>query len=302
MMRNRLYSLIFVAGSTLTIILCAPFSRPLYAQAPGSIGGIVVDSTTAAIPGADLSLRDIGTGQVRKTVASAEGYFEFPDLPAHQFSLTISANGFQQFVYDSLTLEVGQRLDLKPVLQVGNVKEIVQVSGTPPPVSTSDSSVSQLVDSERIEDLPLNGRNALDLIALSPGVVSTGAYGQFGAMQDSFYIAGGRGVDTNFVLDGGYNINTFYDNANDYPNPDALQEFRVGTRSYDAEYGRGSSEITAVTKSGTNAFHGSLFEFLRNDALDSRPFFSPVVSPFKRNQYGHANVEFTAGAHLFTRL
>lgn len=278
--------MMFVVGIALAVILQAQFSGLLYAQGLGSIDGVIVDSTAAAVPSASIRLTDIGTGQVREAATSGEGYFDFPDLPPHQYSLTISAKGFQQFVYKSLALEVGQRLSLKPILQVGSVREVVEVTGTPPPVTTVSSSVSQQVDSERIDRLPLNGRNALQLVGLTPGALYVGTLGQFGATQVSFVVGGGRQVDMNFNLDGGINVNGFYNMANDYPNPDALQEFRVSQREYDADAGRGDNQVAAVTKSGTNELHGSAFEFLRNTSLDSRPFFANEVSVYKRNQYG----------------
>ena len=166
------------------------------------------------------------------------------------------------------------------------MNESVEVSGTPPPVTTASSSVSQLVDSKRIEELPLNGRNALQLVSLVPGVVSTGTAGQFGATLITFSSSGGRNIDMNFTLDGAFNMNSFYAIPNEYPNPDALQEFAVSSRNYSAAFGRGTTSVSAVTKSGSNEFHGSAFEFLRNTDFDSRPFFASRRSTFKRNQYG----------------
>ena len=118
-----------------------------------------------------------------------------------------------------LVLTVGQQMTVRPKLEIGSVSETVEVQGTPPPVVTSSSSVSQLVDSKRIEQLPLNGRNALQLVALLPGVVNAGTGGQFGATQSTFSTSGGRNIDMNFTLDGGYNMNSFYSIANEYPNP-----------------------------------------------------------------------------------
>ncbi|WP_031497116.1 TonB-dependent receptor [Bryobacter aggregatus] len=258
----------------------------LLAQVNGSINGTVTDSTQAALPGANLVLRNTQTGETRHTQSSAEGFFNFIDLPRGEYSINVTAQGFRELHLGPLQLTVGQQLTVRPKLEIGSVSETVEVEGTPPPVVTSTSSVSQLMDSKRIEQLPLNGRNALQLVALLPGVVNAGTGGQFGATQSTFSTSGGRNIDMNFTLDGGYNMNSFYSIANEYPNPDALQEFTTTTRNYSAAFGRGTSSVSAVTRSGTNEFHGSAFEFIRNTQLDARYFFAAKRADFKRNQYG----------------
>ena len=222
------------------------------AQTTGSVNGTVLDGQGAALPGAELVLTNVGTGQTRKLTSSAEGYFLFGDLAPAGYRLKVSATGFKELTLDSLTLNVGQQRTVRPVLEVGSLSEKIEVSSTLAPVTTSTSSVSQVVDSQRIERLPLNGRNALQLVALVPGVVQTGRMGQFGATQLSFEISGGRNIDMNYSLDGGFNMNTFYNSAGDYPNPDALQEFSVSTRTVSAVFGRGTAAVSATTKSGTN--------------------------------------------------
>jgi len=274
--------------NTLWYAMALAFATALtvYPQSMGSINGAVLDSTQAVIPDAEVVLVNIDTHETRQVRSSREGYFNLVDLGSGRYSLRITAGGFKAFVQEPLVLTVGQNMTVHPVLQVGAVSESVEVSGVAAPVTTSSSSVSHLVDSQRIEQLPLNGRNALQLVSLTPGVVTLAAGGQWGAMQTTFSASGGRSVDMNFSLDGGFNMNPFYDIANSYPNPDTLQEFAVSTRQYSAAFGRGSSSVSAVTKSGTNQFHGSAFEFLRNDKLDSRAFFAPSRPVFKRNQYG----------------
>ncbi len=261
-------------------------AQPVMAQTSGSISGVVVDPSGGVVPGAQLELTHVATARSQQRGSGADGYFTFTDLPIGRYSLRIMAEGFRQLDLDGLTLTVGQQMTVRPELTLGQLTDIIEVSSTPPPVTTSTSTVSHLVDSQRIDRLPLNGRNALQLIALVPGVVQRGRLGQFGATQLSFEVAGGRQVDMNFNLDGGINMNAFYNNANDYPNPDALQEFTVSTRTYTAAFGRGVNQVSAVTKSGTNEIHGSLFEFIRNTKLDARDFFAAERSEFKRNQYG----------------
>jgi hypothetical protein len=256
------------------------------AQTAGSIGGIVVDRSGAVVPGARVELTTTDTGQSRVNIAGSDGHFVFPDLLPGRYQARVTAGGFSDLLLRDLILTVGQQMTLHPTLNVRSISEAIEVSGTPPPVATETSSVSHLVDSQRIDRLPLNGRNALQLVSLVPGVLNTADIGQFGATQVSFSVGGARAVEMNFNLDGGANLNTFYNEANEYPNPDALQEFAVSSRSYTAAAGRGLSQVTAVTKSGTNRFHGSLFEFLRNTDFDARPFFAANRSPFKRNQYG----------------
>jgi hypothetical protein len=256
------------------------------AQTYGSINGTVTDSTGSAVPGAALSITSMATGETRQTTSSAEGYFTFIDLPRGEYTLAVTSQGFRELKIGPVMLTVGQQMTVHPRLEIGTVSEAIEVQGTPPPVVTATSSVSQLVDTKRIEQLPLNGRNALQLIALLPGVVNAGSAGQMGATQVTFSTSGGRNIDMNFTLDGGYNMNSFYSIANEYPNPDALQEFSTTTRNYSAAFGRGTSSVSAVTRSGTNKLHGSAFEFLRNTQLDARSFFSARRADFKRNQYG----------------
>ncbi len=256
------------------------------AQTSGSINGTVTDASQAIVPDAQLTLTNAGTGESREVRSSREGYFTIVDLSPGSYNLRVTAPGFKSLVQGPLVLTVGQQLTVRLMLQVGVVSESVEVLGTPPPVTTYSSSVSQLVDSRRIMELPLNGRNALQLVSLAPGVISGGTAGQFGATQVTFNVSGGRNIDVNFMLDGGQNMNSFYDIANSYPNPDTLQEFAVSTRQYSAAFGRGTASVTAVSKSGTNEFHGSAFEFVRNTVLDARSFFANSRSIFKRNQYG----------------
>ena len=259
---------------------------PAGAQVTGSINGTVVDASQSAVAGAAVALTNTQTGEARHVLSSYQGYFNFTDLARGEYTIKVTASGFRELVIGPVLLTVGQQMTVHPALDVGSVRDIVEVSASPPPVTTSTSSVSQLVDSKRIEQLPLNGRNALQLVSLLPGVISAGNAGQFGATQTTFSTSGGRNIDMNFSLDGGINMNPFYAIANEYPNPDALEEFSATSRNYSAAFGRGDSGVTAVTRSGTNQFHGTLFEFLRNTDLDSRPFFAASRSVFQRNQYG----------------
>ena len=175
----------------------------------GVIDGTVLDTAHAVVAKASVEVLNRQTGQSRSVTSSAAGYFQFPDLQPGQYSVRINVSGFKSLVLEPLTLTVGQRMTLRPVLEVGSVSESVEVSGTPPPVTTANSSISQVVDTQRISELPLNGRNALQLVSLAPGVVSTGTGGQFGATQQTFSASGGRNIDMNFTLDVAFNMTSF---------------------------------------------------------------------------------------------
>lgn len=269
-----------------TLLILAAAVLPLFGQVGAVLDGTVQDDTAAVIPSAGLILRNVATGETRTGTASAEGYFRFVELRPGQYNLTVKASGFTELSLDNLELTIGQHMTVRPVLRVGGVAEKIEVVATPPPVTTSSSSIAHLVDSRRIEELPLNGRNPLQLVSLVPGVIGAGEAGQFGVRQSTFRVNGGRASDMNFSLDGGINMNSYYSIASEYPNPDALQEFSVNTRTYSATLSTGTSSVAAITRSGTNEFHGAAFEFLRNTSLDARSFFAAERPDFKRNQFG----------------
>lgn len=277
---NRTLFQIVLASTFLTAI-------PAMAQtAAASLNGTVLDSSGAGVPNASLTLVNADTAQMREISSSTEGYFNFPDLASGRYTLRVKSQGFKELQIGNLVLTVGRQLTVRPVMELGLVSETVEVKSVAETVITSTAAIGTLVDTKRIQELPLNGRNALQLVALVPGVVEAGNTGQYGATQVSFRSSGGRTADLNYSLDGAINMNHFYDSAVDYPNPDALQEFQVSNRTISAAFGRGVAAISAVTKSGTQQFHGSAFEYVRNMDFDSRQFFSKVVSEFKRNQYG----------------
>jgi hypothetical protein len=256
------------------------------AQGTGSISGTVVDASQAVLAGSQVTLTNTGTSQVRATTSSEQGLFEFPDLPPGDYKVSVTKAGFKVWDQSSITLAVSQHITLYPQLQVGAATEQIEITAQAAFLTTDNSALSGVVESQQIEQLPLNGRNALQLEALEPGIVSTGTSGQFGAVQVSFTSSGGRDIDTNYTLDGGINVDPFYAISNNYPNPDALQEFSVSSRNYSARFGRGSTDVSAVTRSGTNTLHGSLFEFMRTTDLDATPFFSTAIPAFHRNQFG----------------
>src|SRR5207245_469631 len=251
------------------------------------IGGVVSDPTGAVVASAEVALTEVTTGAVRKMQTSTEGAYVFLDLPPGTYPLQATAQGFNSFSQSGITVQVGHAITLNVAMEVGSISESVTVAGEAALVNTQSSTVQHTVDSARITELPLNGRNVLQLQALLPGVVANGTSGQFGQTNPVFVINGARSLMVNYMLDGATNLTSFWNVPNDYPNPDALQEFTARTHSYSAVYGRnGGAVVEAATRSGTNQFHGSAFEFVRNDTLDARSFFAPKAPPFKRNQYG----------------
>jgi hypothetical protein len=273
--------------SSLTLFLL--FVGTSLAQGTASISGTAVDSSQAAVAGSRILLTNVDTGLTRTSTTSDQGFYVFTDLTPGNYTLKAEKTGFKSWEQTSINLTVGRSLTINPQFVVGSTTEQVEVTEAPPLITTSGSNISQVVDSLQIQELPLNGRNALQLVSLAPGVVSTGTAGQFGATQVTFASSGGRDIDTNYSLDGGINIDAFYGIANEYPNPDALQEFAVSSRNYSAKSGRGSTDVSAVTRSGTNSLHGSLYEFLRNTSLDAKPYFTSPGSAtpnFHRNQFG----------------
>jgi len=257
-----------------------------------SVEGIVLDPAGATVPGAKLRATDTATGLEARAVTGADGRYSFPSLPpGGPYTITIEAAGFNTEERTGITLLVNQNLRLDFTLKIGSTTETVEVSGAAPLVESTTASMGQVITSDRIVDLPLNQRNAYSLIFLAPGVQGSVS---FTYNSDNFSINGGRPGSTDILVDG---IPSAPNLANPivgiavFPPVDAVQEFKVQTSMYSAEFGRsGSGIINLIYKSGTNQFHGSAYEFLRNSDLDSNSFYSnkngtPLPS-FKRSQFG----------------
>jgi len=252
----------------------------------GTISGEVKDPSGAVVAGAKVELVDQQTGSRRSSVADGSGFFIIPAVPAGIYTLTMETSGFKTLKQRDIRLEVNQNLTIPISLEVGQVNESVSVTVAVGQVDTVASSVKEVVDETRVRELPLNGRNVLQLQQLVNGAVFVGS-GDQDANTPAFQVNGGTGASNNYTLDGGQHSDSFFNSAINFPNPDAIQEFSIQTSSYSAEYGRNrGATVNAVTRSGSNSFHGSVFEFLRNDRLDARNFFSAKAPPFKRNQFG----------------
>ena len=270
------------------------------AQNSGSITGTVRDATGAVVPGAQVILSDSQKGISLKTTTNSGGDYLLAGLPTGTFDLSITSKGFQRYEATGIILQVAQKARVDAVLQLGAVTSEITVQGSQvAQVETQSSELSGVVTGKEISQIVLNGRNFTQLVTLQPGVSNQtgqdeGTVGVAGNVSMS--INGGRTEYNNWEIDGGDNMdNGSNGTLNVYPNIDSIAEVRVLTSNYGAQYGRNASgTIETVTKSGTKAFHGDLFEFLRNDDFNARNFFQSTVPEYKKNDFG-----FTIGGPVY---
>ncbi len=277
-------------------------------ETTGAITGIVRDTTGAVVPDASVTIRNLGTGAERKLTTGSQGSFDATLLPVGAYEVAVEKTGFKRSVTGNIQLSVNDRLALAITLEVGSVTETATVTAPVPMLETENATLSGLVDSHKVADLPLNGRNFAQLINLEAGV-SLNNNGNEGSGQ---FINGARGTGNNFLLDGGDLNDPVLPNGSaagvtgaftgtspgiNAVSVDAVAEFRVITSNADAEFGRNSGgQINVITKSGTNQFHGDVFEFARNRAFDARSFFDTnmafqrdgkaIAPPFTQNNFG----------------
>ncbi|MGA2988128.1 MAG: TonB-dependent receptor [Terriglobia bacterium] len=287
-MKKCIGSLLFLAAFVL--LANCPFA---HAQAVGTITGIVTDPSGAVIAGAKVIATRVETGVVQSTVTTSAGTYTIPSLVVGTYNVTAEAQGFKSGTATGIALDVSQTRAVDFKLVLSNVMETVEVNAAPPLLNTTDATLAQVVSTEQVENLPLNGRNIEGLMTMQPGVVGyNGA--NMGWMSAELSGNGNRGETSVGTLDGA--------DASDAEmgtlqftnfNLDAIAEFKVQQNNYSAQYGQGAGTITQiVSKSGTNQFHGSLFEFVRNNAFDARNFFANgpgsagIVPPFRRNEFG----------------
>jgi hypothetical protein len=256
-----------------------------FAQTSATIYGTVADAGAAVVPGVAVTVTHVETGTTRKTTTDAAGGYVFVQLPVGHFTLRAQSPGFKEYVQSDVLVQVGENRRADFALEIGNVNERVEVEAEAAQVETRRGTVSEVIDMNRVSHLPLNGRNALQLQYVVPGVGRRGGVEQ---QQNETVSVNGSGFRfNNYALDGSDNQDPFFNTAAPFPNPDALQEFSIETSSYGAEKGRNSGAyVSAVTRSGTNQIHATLFEYLRNEKLNARDFFARTVPPFKRNQFG----------------
>ena len=284
----------FSALCFLAVVFCAQGS--LFAQTTGTILGTVTDQTDAVLPGAGVMVTNVETGIARSTVADDRGAYRVTNLPPGTYEVQASLAGFQTAVRSGITLTIGREAAVDFTLQVGDVTQQVTVTGEAPLIETTSSSVSGVVDSQQMRNIPLNSRSFLEMVPLQTGAVfaEAGASSATKGFGRKLSISGTRYNANSFLLDGA-SMNDAAgvagSAAQTMAGVETVREFRVVTNAYDSEYGKHiGGVISAVTKSGTNEIHGSVFEFLRNDNLDSPNYFDDPndIPEFRRNQFGAA--------------
>ncbi len=262
----------------------------------GGILGVAADRSGAVIAGAKVTVTNLDTGAVKAVSTDESGNFEILALPIGPYSVSISMPGFKTWHLDRVVLEIGQRSRLAPVLQLGNVTEEVTVAGIGAQIQTENASLGTVIQQKQVSDLPLNGRNVVQLVSLAPGMQYTGQVGgQFGAERGSYVQgAGTQSGQTQFSLDGFNSNGAMDEGATAIPSVDTIAEFNVQTSNFSAENGRYPLQVLVATKSGTNAYHGAAWEFARNSAFSARNYFATTTPRLIQNQFGAA-----AGGRIF---
>jgi hypothetical protein len=263
-----------------------------WSQSTAMLKGTISDATGAVIPGAQILVRSQSTGIERTTLSDETGNYQVPAMPVGVYTIEVQLPGMQQQVVKDLEFEVGQVVVRNFKLEVGTVAEVVSVTGESPMVDTTTITVGQVISSKTVQEMPLNGRHFLDMGMLIPGSVTPPANAGLAAPLRGqgffgFNTAGAREDGVNFMING-INLNDISNQQITFqPSINTVDEFKVNNSTFSAEFGRNSGAIANVaTKSGTNQFHGEVFNYFRNSALDARNFFDGVKPPFHRNQYG----------------
>src|SRR5215469_3331717 len=288
--RNRL----FLPISTVLIILASVSA--LRADVTGSILGTVLDRSQAVVAGARVVVTNTQTNFKQETTSGPDGSYRLLALPAGIYTLTVTAPGFRAFNETSIEVKVNDQLRFDVTLDVGNISEKVEITANAVQVQTENTQLGDVIDSKKMLALPLNGRSYIDLLGLQAGVAPDTA-GTIGGDRPvsgnlnagNIAVNGQRETANAYLVNGGDVSEGRNLGAGLIPNLDSIEEFRLITNSFSAEYGKFSGAVmNAITKSGTNAIHGDAFEFLRNDTLDARNFFTAAKSELRRNQFGYA--------------
>jgi len=263
----------------------------LSAQGTGVILGTVTDSSGAVLPGADVQIKNVGTGQAFDVITNEAGRYQVPALVIGAYEVSAALPGFSKAVRSGITLTVGAELVVNLQLTVGQLTENVTVEGQASQVQTESTALSVLVESKQIRELPLNGRNYTQLIALNPGVTEVAPATAFYGAGQRYSIAGARPSGQNYLLDG-TDMTSFFNASpgsailGTVLGVEAIAEFQTLTNTASAQFGGNGAVINASSRSGTNDLHGSAYEFLRNDKLEARNFFDTKRPPYRQNQFG----------------
>ena len=286
---NRKLRKLLYAGFAVLLTLGAVSHT--YAQSTGIIRGTVSDPTGAAIANATVTATDTSTSIARTAATNDSGIFVFPDLPIGSYTLKIGAPGFKTENRPALQLLTGQVIDLAIGMAVGSQTQEITVNSDTQQIETSTSTVEQSVSQQQMRDLPLNGRNPLQLTTLTAGTVLTTSGTESGQEDNTgLSVNGLRATQNTYTLDGTIYVDRFFDSVPTMPNPDALQEFTIQASNYSADHAGAGALVQLSTRSGTDQLHGTAWEYLRNTVLDARNYFSAGHQarspPFKLNQFG----------------
>jgi hypothetical protein len=289
---QRSFAPIFV----IAVLLLSP--GVLLADVTGSILGVVRDPSQAVIKGARVTVTNTQTNLSQQTVSAEDGSYRFLALPVGTYKVNVTTAGFQQFNATDIVLKVNDELRVDISLRVGNIQEEMSVSANAVQIETENTQLGDVIDSKKMLALPLNGRSYLDLLGLQAGVVPVTS----GSIQQDRAVSGGYNQSAGNLSVNGQRetANAFLVNGGDVsegrnlgaglvPNLDSVEEFRLITNSFDAEYGKFSGAVmNAITKSGTNGFHGDVFEYVRNEKFDATRYFDSSKAELRRNQFGYA--------------
>jgi hypothetical protein len=261
----------------------------LQAQVAGTISGYVKDMSAAVVPNAVVTAVSSEQQLTRSALSDNTGFYNLLAMPSGVYDVSITAPGFEKLVQNKVRLTLGENLRLDGTLKVGSVSSEVTVSSSATLVNTSSQTLSGLVDDRRVQDLPLNGRNVMSLANILPGIVAVSAPQEMNNTRagPNMSVNGGRSISNNFTFNGANFTHFGQTTGMNFPPPDAVQEIRIQTHNFTSEYGNNSgSQVTVTSKSGSNQFHGSAWEFLRNDKLNARSFFQPRRTVSRQNQAG----------------
>ena len=280
----------YLLGALAVLAVCLSIVISARAQSTGGrIRGTITDPSGGAVSGARVTLTNEATNASRQAESGANGEYLFLEVPVGSYQIDVTAAGFKKLVRKGIAVDLNQVLSVDAALQLGGATETVEVTGAPPVVDTTSTQLGAVMNKTAISELPLNTRDTYQLLQLQPGVQSQLGSNLFTGSSDPGVVSvnGGRGRANNYQVNGGDANDVFVNLPAIQPSPDAIEEFRIITNTFDAEFGRNSGAVVnVVTKSGTNEVHGDVYEFFRNKVLNARNFFDTEKADFKQNQFG----------------